>query len=166
MALVFAIFVVLFWLPFEDMPLITAAVFIVLFPLQLILWSLFHGRKTKDFFFCFSVVILNVFLKHYFGYSDTIFYLLGILLSAVLRYRIFLAVTGAACALEILREFFLGTENPDDIAFRYLLFLAAGTVTYLLLWEEKRQKEGYKKELDDLKYGIQQVEDTSSVALS
>ena len=166
MALVFLIFAVLFWLPFEDMPLVTAGVFIALFPLQLILWSMYHGRKAKDFFFCFSVVILNVFLKHFFGYSDTIFYVLGILLSAVLRYRIFLAVSGAACAMEILREFFLGTENPDDIAFRYLLFLAAGTVTYLLLWEEKRQKEGYKKELDDLKYGIQQVEDTSSVALS
>ncbi len=47
-----------------------------------------------------------------------------------------------------------------------MLFLAAGTVTYLLLWEEKRQKEGFKKELDDLRYGIHQLADTPSVALS
>jgi two-component system cell cycle response regulator len=157
MALLFATFVILYCSPYEKQPEITAGVFIVLFPIQLILWRLNHSRKAKDFFFCFSFLIVNLILKHYWQYSDLLFYATAIMISAVLRYRIFLGITGAACAMEVLRENYYGTEGAEDVAFRYVLFFIAGTLTYILLWEEKRKKEKYRKELDDLKYGIQEV---------
>jgi len=157
MALLFATFVILYCSPYEQHPAITAGVFIVLFPLQLILWRLNYSRKAKNFFFCFSFLIVNFILKHYWPYSDLLFYATAILISAVLRYRIFLGITGAASALEVLRENYYGTEGAEDVAFRYILFLIAGTLTYFLLWEEKRKKEQYRKRLDDLKYGIQEV---------
>ena len=121
------------------------------------MWRLEYSRKAKDFFFCFSFLIANLILKHYWPYADLLFYATAILISAVLRYRIFLAVTGSAIALEVLREHNYGTEGAEEIGFRYVLFLVAGTLTYILLWEEKRKKEEYKKELDDLRYGIQEV---------
>ncbi|MCI0604193.1 diguanylate cyclase [bacterium] len=157
MALILTTFVVLFSAPYEEKPLLTALVFISLFPVQTILWRLGYSRKVKDFFFCLSFLIANLILKHYWQYADLLFYATAILVSAVLRYRIFLAVTGSAAALEVLRENYYGTEGAEEVAFRYVLFLLAGTLTYILLWEEKRKKEEYKKELDDLKYGIQEV---------
>ena len=157
MALILATFIVLYVLPYEHKPLATVVVFTVLFPIQAILWRLEYSRKAKDFFFCFSFLIANLILKHYWPYADLLFYATAILVSAVLRYRIFLAVTGSAIALEVLREHNYGTEGAEEIAFRYVLFLVAGTLTYILLWEEKRKKEEYKKELDDLRYGIQEV---------
>ena len=157
MALLFTTFAILYCSPYEQQPWITAGVFTILFPIQTILWRLNHGRKAKDFFFCFSFLIVNLILKHYWHYSDLLFYATSILISAVLRYRVFLGITGLSCALEVLRETYYGTEGAEEVAFRYVLFLVAGTLTYLLLWEEKRKKEQYRKELDDLKYGIQEV---------
>ena len=157
MALILTTFIVLYSIRYEEKPLITALVFISLFPIQAILWRLVYSRKAKDYFFCFSFLIANLILKHYWQYADLLFYATAILVSAVLRYRVFLAVTGSAAALEVLRENYYGTEGAEEVAFRYVLFLMAGTLTYILLWEEKRKKEGYKKELDDLKYGIQDV---------
>jgi len=166
MGLTSAIIVVLYCLPFQSTPYVAAAVFALLVPVQILFWRLGHGRKTKDFFFCFSLLVLTLFLKHYWAFFDILFYVQGILLSAVLRYRVFLATGASSCALEVLREHYYGTESPEEVAFRYLLFFAAGTVTYLLLWDEKRQKEGFRKELDELKYGIHQVEEPSLVSLS
>lgn len=157
MALILATFVVLYCLPYEEKPLATVIVFIALFPIQIILWRLAYSRKAKDYFFCLSFLIANLILKHYWAYADLLFYATAILISAVLRYRVFLGVTGSAVALEVLREHNYGTEGAEEIAFRYVLFLVGGTLTYILLWEEKRKKEKYKKELDDLKYGIQEV---------
>ena len=157
MALILATFIVLYILPYEEKPLATVIVFISLFPIQTILWRLGYSRKAKDFFFCFSFMIANLILKHYWQYADFLFYATALLVSAVLRYRIFLAVTGSAAALEVFRENYYGTEGAEEVAFRYVLFLMAGTLTYILLWEEKRKKEEYKKELDDLRYGIQEV---------
>lgn len=157
MALILTTFIVMYSVRHEQKPLFTALVFISLFPVQAILWRLIYSRKAKDYFFCFSFLIANLILKHYWQYADLLFYATAILISAVLRYRIFLAVTGSAAALEVLRENYYGTEGAEEVAFRYLLFFMAGTLTYVLLWEEKRKKEEYKKELDDLKYGIQEV---------
>jgi two-component system, cell cycle response regulator len=157
MALILATFGVLYVLPYEEKPLATVIVFTALFPIQIILWRLEYSRKAKDFFFCLSFLIANLILKYYWNYADLLFYATAILISAVLRYRIFLAVTGSAIALEVLREQYYGTEGAEEIFFRYILFLVAGTLTYILLWEEKRKKEEYKKELDDLRYGIQEV---------
>jgi diguanylate cyclase (GGDEF)-like protein len=157
MALILAAFAVLYALPYEEKPLATVIVFTTLFPIQTILWRLGYSRKAKDFFFCFSFVIANLILKHYWQYADLLFYATAILISAVLRFRVFLGVTGSAIALEVLRENYYGTEGAEEVAFRYVLFLSAGALTYILLWEEKRKKEEYKKELDDLKYGIQEI---------
>jgi two-component system cell cycle response regulator len=159
MALILTTFIVLYSIRYEQKPLFTALVFIAFFPIQAILWRLAYSRKAKDYFFCFSFLIANLILKHYWQYADLLFYATAILTSAVLRYRVFLAVTGSAAALEVLRENYYGTEGAEEVAFRYVLFLMAGTLTYVLLWEEKRKKEEYKKELDDLKYGIQEVSD-------
>ncbi len=166
MGLTLAIIVVLYCLPFQSTPYLTAAVFALLVPVQILFWRLGYGRKTKDFFFCFSLLLLTLFLKHYWPFFDTLFYVQAIVLSAVLRYRVFLATGASSCALEVLREHYYGAESAEEVAFRYLLFFAAGTVTYLLLWDEKRQKEGYRKELDELRYGIHQVEEPSLVSLS
>ena len=159
-------FIVLYALPYETNPLLTASVLILLFPLQMLFWRLAGGRKAKDFFFCFSFVIVNLILKHYWEYSDLLFYATALLISAVLRYRVFLGITGSSVALEVLRENYYGTEGAEEVAFRYLLFLLGGTLTYILLWEEKRKKEGYKKELDDLKYGMDQVEEAETSGIS
>ncbi|HSP07888.1 MAG TPA: diguanylate cyclase, partial [Acidobacteriota bacterium] len=58
----------------------------------------------------------------------------------------------------MVREYMYRADIPEEIAFRYALFLIAGTLSYLLLREEKRQKEEYKRELDDLRYGMNQIE--------
>ena len=157
MALMLAGFLVLYSLPYEQKPIATVIVFISLFPLQTILWRLGYSRKAKDYFFCLSFLIANLILKHYWEFADLLFYATAILISAVLRYRVFLAVTGSAAAIEVLRENYYATEGAEEVAFRYVLFFMAGTLTYILLWEEKRKKEEYKKELDDLKYGIEEV---------
>src|SRR5688572_14651628 len=157
MTLILATFIVLYALPYEQKPLATVIVFTGLFPLQIILWRLGYSRKAKDYLFCLSFLISNMILKYYWQYADLLFYGTAILMSAVLRYRVFLAVTGSGAAIEVLRENYHGTEGAEDVAFRYLLFVLAGTLTYILLWEEKRKKEEYKKELDDLKYGIEEV---------
>ena len=145
MALILATFIVLYALPYEDKPFATVVVFISLFPIQIILWRLGYSRKAKDFFFCLSFLIANLILKHYWAYADLLFYATAILISAVLRYRVFLGVTGCAAALEILRENYYGTEGAEEVAFRYVLFLLAGTLTYILLWEEKEKRKSTKK---------------------
>jgi diguanylate cyclase (GGDEF)-like protein len=149
---------VIYSLPFTKMPIVTSALLSTLFPVQLLLWRLAHGRKVKDYIFCFSILIVILILKHYWQYSDFLFYLLAIISAAVLHYRTLLALIGSSLALEMAREYLYRADNPQEIAFRYMLFLIAGSLTYLLLREEKRQKEEYKRELDDLRYGMNQVE--------
>src|SRR5687768_12062107 len=129
MALILATVAVLYCLPYEDKPFATVVVFTALFPIQIILWRLGYSRKAKDFFFCLSFLIANLVLKHYWPYADLLFYGAAILTSAVLRYRVFLAVTGSAAALEVLRENYYATEGAEEVGFRYILFLAAGTLT-------------------------------------
>jgi diguanylate cyclase (GGDEF)-like protein len=157
MALLCATIIVLYSVRYEQHPWMTAILFIVLFPIQVILWRLQYSRRGKDYFFCLTFLVANLILKHYWIYADFLFYGTAILISAVVRYRIFLAVTGSAAALEVFREYFYHTERAEDVGFRYVLFFLAGTLTYILLWEEKRKKEEYKKELDELKYGIQEL---------
>lgn len=164
MALVLLVFMGVFALPFDSHPYMTSIVFIVLFPVQMLLWRLSHGRKAKDFFFCFSLLVLNAILKHFWQYADMLFYVLSILMASVLRYRTLIAIGAAAFGMEIIRENYYNTESLDEIAFRYLLYVAAGTVVYVLLWDEKKQKEVYKKELDDLKYGMNQLEEEGVAA--
>ncbi|HEY4491563.1 MAG TPA: GAF domain-containing protein, partial [Acidobacteriota bacterium] len=166
MAAFFTVFVVLYCLPFESHPLSTALIFSIVFPLQMLLWRLGYGRKTKDFLFCFSLLLSTFFLKHYWQYSDLVFYAFSILMAAVLRYPVFLGIAGSSIALEVLRERYYGGENLEEVAFRYLLFLVAGSLAYLLLREEKKQKEEFKKELDDLKYSIHEMEKAPVAMLS
>ncbi|PWT90080.1 MAG: hypothetical protein C5B54_07820 [Acidobacteria bacterium] len=166
MGLILAVLIVVYCLPFEQNLVVTSAIFIILFPVQMVLWRLSFGRKAKDFFFCFSLLIVSAILKHYWHQFDTIFYLLSILMAAVLRYRILFAIAASGFTLEAFREYYYGYESPEEVAFRYVLFFAAGSIVYLLLWEEKRKKEGFKKELDDLKYGMNQLDEEPVVALS
>lgn len=145
-------------LPFDKMPMATSALLSTLFPVQILLWRLALGRKAKDYIFCFSILIAVTILKHYWDYSDFLFYLLSIIAAAVLHYRTFLALTASGFTLEMVREYMYRADVPEEIAFRYALFLIAGSLTYLLLREEKRQKDEYKRELDDLRYGMNQLE--------
>jgi diguanylate cyclase (GGDEF)-like protein len=166
MGFITGIFGTLYWLHFEKHPQFNAAVFAILFPFQAVLWCLSHDRKTKDFLFCLSLLISLLFLKHLLPLSDTLFYLSAIVISALVRYPVLLALTGTSLALEVLREWYFQTEKPEAIAFRYVLFLLAGTVSYFLLRQEKREKEEIRKELDDLRYGIHQVEDPTLALLT
>jgi len=166
MAFIVAIFATLFCLPFETIKLFTVVVFVILVPFQIILWCLSFERKTKDFLFCLSLLVFVFFLKHLWPFTDSIFYLSAIVIAGLVRYRVFLAIGFAGAALEILREYFYDFEPPEKIAFRYVLFFLAGTVAYLLLSQEKKEKEEIKKELDDLKYGIHQVDEEPVALLS
>jgi diguanylate cyclase (GGDEF)-like protein len=157
-----ATLVILYALPFEKFPLLVAAILCLLFPIQIFLWRLTYGRRIKDFLFCSSSLLLILFLKHYWNYSDFAFYVFAIIIPSVVHYRTFLLLTGSTFFLEISREFLYRAEPPDKIAFRYVLFAAAGSLTYLLLRDEQRLKEGYKKELDDLKYGMHQLDEPLS----
>lgn len=158
MGLILFLLGLIYGLPFLKMPLATTALLSTLFPVQILLWRLALGRKVKDYIFCFSILIAILILKHYWEYSDFLFYLLAIISAAVLHYRTFVALTLSSFTLEMVREYMYRADNPQEIAFRYLLFLIAGSLTYMLLREEKRQKEEYKRELDDLRYGINTVE--------
>jgi hypothetical protein len=91
---------------------------------------------------------------------------MAIILAAVLHFRTFIALTASAVTIETLREFFYQYESPDEVLFRYTLFLIAGALTGFLLREEKRLKDEFKRELDDLKYGIHQVEKEPVALLS
>jgi diguanylate cyclase (GGDEF)-like protein len=166
MAIILVLLGVIYALPFEKMPIALSAMLSVLFPVQLLLWRLLHGRKAKDYIFCFSILIAVLILKHYWPYTDFLFYLLSILSASVLHYRTFLALSASSFTLEIVREFMYRAEMPEEIAFRYALFVIAGTLTYFLLREEKRQKEQFKRELDDLKYGMHQVENAPVAGIS
>ncbi len=166
MGLVTATFIALYFLPLQRTNPSFFVILAVLFPLQCLLWRLSSSRKSKDYFFCLSLLLLNLFLKEYWGYSDVIFYITSILLAAVLAYRIFIAVAVSGISLELLHQFRFGSDHPEEIAFRYLLFIAAGSLTYFLIGEERKKKEELKKELDDLKYGIHQVEEAPVAMIS
>lgn len=166
MFIITATFVAAFCIPFESYLPAVSALFGILFPVQLLSWRLTYGRKLKDYLFSLSLLIALMVLKHYWEYSDLLFYLMAIILAAVLHFRTFIAVAASAVTIETLREFFYLYENPDEVLFRYCLFFIAGTLTGFLLREEKRQKEEFKRELDDLKYGIHQVEKEPVALLS
>lgn len=155
---ILAAIIVLYCAPFARMPLLVSIVPAFLFPMQIVFWRLTYGRKLKDFLFCFSILTLILILKHYWQYSDILFYVFAIIIGAVVHYWTFGLLTLSLFAMELLREFFYRVENPQDIALRYVLFFAAGSLTHVLLRQEQRLKEDYKKELDDLRYGIDQVE--------
>jgi diguanylate cyclase (GGDEF)-like protein len=165
MGLAAVTFIVLYLFPLQRENAAFFVILAILFPLQCLLWRLSSSRKAKDFFFCLSLLLMNLFLKEYWDYSDLIFYVTSILMAAVLAYRIFIAVAASGIALELLHQFRFGTDNPQEIAFRYLLFVAAGSLTYFLIGEERKKKEEFKKELDDLKYGIHQVEPDEPVSM-
>src|SRR5580765_8545776 len=128
-------------LPFKDMPRVTSALLSALFPVQILLWRLASGRKAKDYFFCFSIIIADFILKHYWDNADFLFYLLSIISAAVLHYRTFLALAVSSFTLELVREYMYREDLPEEIGFRFALFVIAGTLTYMLLREEKRKKE-------------------------
>lgn len=166
MSLITATFIVLYLFPLQRTNYAFFVILAVLFPLQCILWRLSSTRKSKDFFFCLSILLLNLFLKEYWDYSDLIFYVTAILMAAVLAYRIFIGVAASGIALEFAHQFRFSSDNPEEIAFRYLLFVAAGSLTYFLIGEERKKKEEFKKELDDLKYGMHQVEEAPAAMIS
>ena len=166
MALITITFVVLYLLPLQRTNPAFFIILAFLFPLQCLLWRLSTAKKVKDYFFCLTLLILNLFLKDFWNYSDLIFYTTSILMAAVLAFRIFIAVAASGIGLELLHQFRFGTDKPEEIAFRYLLFVAAGALTYFLIGEERKKKEEFKKELDDLKYGIHQVESAPAAMIS
>jgi diguanylate cyclase (GGDEF)-like protein len=158
MLLIAVAFVGVYFIPFQEYPLAVSGLFGLLFPVQALIWRLTYGRKLKDYLFSLSLLIALMILKHYWGYSDLLFYLISIILAAVLHYRTFLGVAATALGIEIFREFTFQYERPEEVLFRYTLFFIAGTLTAFLLREEKRLKDEFKRELDDLKYGIHQVD--------
>jgi diguanylate cyclase (GGDEF)-like protein len=166
MLMITAAFIGVFCINFESYLPAESALFGILFPVQLILWRLTYGRKLKDYLFSLSLMVALMVLKHYWEYSDLLFYLMAIILAAVLHFRTFIALTASAVTIEVLREFFYQYESPDEVLFRYTLFLIAGALTGFLLREEKRLKDEFKRELDDLKYGIHQVEKEPVALLS
>lgn len=166
MFIITAAFAGIYCIHFESYLPAVSALFGILFPVQLLLWRLTYGRKLKDYLFGLSLMIALMILKHYWEYSDLLFYLISIILAAVLHYRTFTAVTASALGIETLREFSFQTERPEEILFRYTLYFVAGSLTGFLLREEKRLKDEFKRELDDLKYGIHQVEKEPVALLS
>lgn len=166
MGIIAAMIGALYCLPFQKMPLFTVIVFAILFPFQIVLWCLSHDRKMKDFLFCLTLLFFIFFLKHFWNNADALFYLSAIVISALVRYRVLLALTGTALTVEMIREFQYGVERPETVALRYLLFLVAGTLSYFLLRQEKREKEEIRRELNDLKYGMHQVEQEPFAQLS
>src|SRR5262245_28929477 len=141
MALITTTFVVLYLLPLQRTNPAFFIILAFLFPLQCLLWRLSTAKKVKDYFFCLTLLILNLFLKDFWNYSDLIFYTTSILMAAVLAFRIFIAVAASGIGLELLHQFRFGTDKPEEIAFRYLLFVAAGALTYFLIGEERKKKE-------------------------
>jgi diguanylate cyclase (GGDEF)-like protein len=158
MILITLAFIGVYFIPFQEYPLAVSGLFGLLFPIQAIIWRLTYGRKLKDYLFSTSLLTALIILKHYWEYSDLLFYLISIILAAVLHYKTFVGVASTALAIETIREFSFQYERPEEVLFRYTLFFIAGTLTGFLLREEKRQKEEFKRELDDLKYGIHQVD--------
>jgi hypothetical protein len=128
-------FVGVFCIQFESFLPAVSALFGILFPVQLLLWRLTYGRKLKDYLFSLSLMIALMVLKHYWEYSDLLFYLMAIILAAVLHFRTFIAVAASAVTIETLREFFFQYESPDEVLFRYCLFFIAGALTGFLLRE-------------------------------
>ena len=158
MLLITLAFFGVYFIPFQDYPLAISGLFGVLFPVQALIWRLTYGKKLKDYLFSTSLLVALIILKHYWQYADLLFYLISIILAAVLHYKTFVVVASTLLAIETLREFSYQYEHPDEVLFRYSLFFIAGTLTAFLLREEKRLKDEFKRELDDLKYGIHQVE--------
>src|SRR5262245_17450340 len=115
MLIITAAFAGVYWIQFETYLPAVSALFGILFPVQLLLWRLTYGRKLKDYLFSLSLLITLMVLKHYWGYSDLLFYLMSIILAAVLHFRTFMAVTASALAIETLREYFFQYENPDEV---------------------------------------------------
>jgi two-component system cell cycle response regulator len=159
MGLIFGLFAVLYCLPFQKALIQTSLSLAILFPVQTVLWRLGLNSKTRDYFFAVTTLVTYFFLKHLWANSDLFFYLFSILLAAVLSYRIFLASCSSMFLLEGVREYVYQSERPEDIAFRYALFFAAGTLTYLLLRDEKKRKEEYREQLFDLKFAMEMLED-------
>jgi diguanylate cyclase (GGDEF)-like protein len=158
MSLITLAFIGVYLITFQDYPVAVSSLFGLLFPVQALIWRLTYGRKVKDYLFSFSLLTALMILKHYWEYSDLLFYLISIILAAVLHYRTFVGVTASALGIEAMREFSYQYERPEEVLFRYTLFFIAGTLTSFLLREEKRMKDEFKRELDDLKYGIDQVD--------
>lgn len=166
MGLIFAAFAALFCFPFERTATAVSLGFAVLFPLQMLLWRLGRGTAWRDYFFSISLLVCCLFLKHFWNYSDLLFYLFSILMGAILRYRVFSAAAGSSLLLETLREYSYQSEDPEEIVFRYVLFFIAGSLTWLLLQQERHEKDEIRKELQDLKFGMEQVDDRDRDSLA
>ncbi len=166
MLLITLAFFGVYFIPFQDYPLAISGLFGVLFPVQALIWRLTYGRKLKDYLFSTSLLVALIILKHYWQYADLLFYLISIILAAVLHYKTFVGVAATLLGIETVREFSYQYERPEEVLFRYSLFFIAGTLTAFLLREEKRLKDEFKRELDDLKYGIHQVEKESVSQIS
>ena len=111
MSAVFLMFATAYFFPFEYWPKIMAGILVVLFPVQVILWRLSHSRKAKDYLFCSSFLVVALVLQHYWQYADSIFYLAAMLVAAIVRYPIFLAIAGSSFGLELLRKYYYRLES-------------------------------------------------------